>query len=184
MRASVKNILLVITLVLPVLTYLFLKSFGDNRYQLPVYYGAGQAVANCEDLPFPHLLNWQLFSIQAANANIFYFPKEVSDPDFYRQLERVTSKFEGVEVFAVMKDNITAKIGKGIVIDDDTDFLNIINCQLMLGEGINVITPPTHKLVLVDRDGQIRGYYLGSDFEDMDRLDMELKILFTEYGYQ
>ena len=183
MPTLLKKILLAVTLVVPVLTYLFLKSFGDNRYQLPVFYVAEEAVSNCENLTFPHVLNWQLLSIQAVDANIFYLPAEVSSPDFYRQLERVTDKFDGVEVFAVMNVNQAAKIGTSVVIVDDVDYQYIMNCQLVLGEGVDSLSPPSHKIVLVDRHGQIRGYYVGSVFEDMDRLELELKILFTEYEH-
>ena len=183
MQTSLKKILLAVTIVVPVLTYVFLRSFGDNRYQLPVFYVAEKAVANCVNLTFPHVLDWQMLSIEAADANIFYFPAYVSTPDFYRQLERVTNKFDGVEVFAVMNVNNATKHGTKVVIVDDADFQYVMNCQLIVGEGVDLASPPSHKIVLVDKFGQIRGYYIGSDFDDMDRLELELKILFTEYEY-
>ncbi len=42
----------------------------------------------------------------------------------------------------------------------------------------------TDKFVLVDKDGVIRGYYSGTDPEEVDKLIGEIKILLYEYGHQ
>ena len=34
-----------------------------------------------------------------------------------------------------------------------------------------------HKFVLVDTEGQIRGYFMGNDLDEIERLDIELDIL-------
>lgn len=38
------------------------------------------------------------------------------------------------------------------------------------------------KLILVDRERQIRGYYNGTDTKDVDRLILEISVLLSEYG--
>ncbi len=46
------------------------------------------------------------------------------------------------------------------------------------------ITPDflhSNKLVLVDKQGRIRGYYNGSDTEDVDKLIVETRVLLSEY---
>ena len=40
----------------------------------------------------------------------------------------------------------------------------------------------TDKFVLVDKEGQIRGYYDGTNRKDVDRLITEISILLQEYG--
>lgn len=40
----------------------------------------------------------------------------------------------------------------------------------------------TDKFVLIDKDGQIRGYYNGTNRKDVDRLLTEIDILLREYG--
>ena len=180
MQSTIKKILLPLTLVLPVLTYLFLKSFGENYYELPVYYEIDGAGSDCSNLSFPHTLNWPELAFNQHEATIIYYPESITGPDVYRQLERVTDKFEQIQVLAVMHSTEETRLGKVLIVSDEQDFNSFMNCQLLLGEGAILDIPASDKIVLVDKIGRIRGYYLGSEFDDMERLELELKILFTE----
>lgn len=44
-----------------------------------------------------------------------------------------------------------------------------------------LLKPPTTNAVLIDTKKQIRGYYALDNREEMDRLQVELKILFNDY---
>ena len=180
MQSTIKKILLALTLVLPVLTYLFLKSFGENYYELPVYYEVDATGSDCSNLSFPHKLNWPELAFKQHEATIFYFPESITGPEVYRQMQRVTDKFEQIQVLAVMQSAEEPRVGQMLIVSDEEDFNSFMNCQLLLGEGTYQDAPASDKIVLVDKYGRIRGYYLGSEFDDMERLELELKILFTE----
>jgi protein SCO1/2 len=183
MRSSLKKILLLVTLVVPVLTYLFLRSFGDNRYELPVYYQEEGSVESCVDLLFPHTIDLGQLTPQPAAASVFYFPATVTSNKLYQQLSRIIATLSDVGVYGLISEPAEVTIGTGLLIPSNTDFLEIVNCQLLMGEGSGLSEPPKNKLVLVDKFGRIRGYYDGAEFDDMDRLELELKILFAEYNY-
>ena len=183
MHSSLKKIILAITLGIPVLTYIFLKTFGDNRYQLPVYYQEAEPLASCNSANFPHIVEIEQVNLASSEAHIFYFPGVITSEEVNRQLRRVINKFEGAVVHGLIKGPGANGFGTTHLIEDDSTFLEIINCELLMGEGEILMYPPSDKLVLVDKFGYIRGYYNGAEFDDIDRLEVEIEILFTEYNY-
>jgi protein SCO1/2 len=53
---------------------------------------------------------------------------------------------------------------------------------LQTGNGDPETIDHSSKLVLVDKERRIRGYYNGTDEKEVDRLILETKILLHEYG--
>ncbi|MCB0506055.1 MAG: hypothetical protein KDC58_11225, partial [Cyclobacteriaceae bacterium] len=70
--------------------------------------------------------------------------------------------------------------GNKLLVTDINQLFKVANCSLVLGQDSVIHKPIFNQLVLVDTHKQIRGYYSGSELEDMDRLDIELDILNRE----
>jgi hypothetical protein len=66
------------------------------------------------------------------------------------------------------------------MVDSEEQLYKIANCSLVFGQDTAISAPLFNQLVLVDAQKRIRGYYIGSDLDDMDRLDIEIDILSRE----
>lgn len=183
MKKLFKIFVLVVALLVPALIYLFLRGFGENHFAIPVYYEDGISLSVCGSLDKkPHLVEFESYSLQ--NAHLFYFPEWVNDEEFYRQCNRIQSKWPEIRFTAIADSSFSdIKIGNKLVVSDEEQLFNIANCALVLGQDSAITQPIFNKLVLVDKQKHIRGYYTGDDLEDMDRLDIELDILHREENY-
>ncbi len=159
-----KILYLFIALLLPVLIFLFLKYFGKNEFDIPVYYEKG-----VED---------SLTAKCGVKIDQHYFV-----PD---------------SAMSALKWNGRATL----VIDINENELKTIN-ELVEDEGFvnlslfSLANLPPEKLgefkkcvlfmrnpwnaVLIDNQKRIRGYYKIGHRDDMDRLEVELKILLKKY---
>jgi protein SCO1/2 len=187
MTKLTKGILLFTALLLPVLIFVFLKMFGNNQFDIPVFnHTELSAKVNCTDINLPHVVGNNEGALEpmepSRTVNIYH----VMDDGI---------KSEEMKGLMVVKDRLTgsdALIHSIGALDSLTDLNGLrqtyqiggiwelhqmakdqlvenINCQLMITEG--------ESLVLVDDTGRIRGYYAGSDEEEIDRLVLEAKIL-------
>jgi hypothetical protein len=52
-----------------------------------------------------------------------------------------------------------------------------MNCELVLGESEWLDEPIENKSVLIDKEKRIRGYYILTDIDEIERLDTEIDIL-------
>lgn len=156
-----KVIFLFLALMLPVCIFLFLKIFGKNQFSVPPLFievlpenmdECGVAVA----LPYrvPERIRDSL-SLPKEKMSLVHFGRLKSNDD--TNLERV-------------KDDHKSKFSL-IAVPDSLSRLK--RCVFFL-TGDN-------DLVLVDNEGTIRGQYKSSDRDEIDRLRMELSILFNEY---
>ncbi len=174
-----KILFLIAALVIPSLVYIFLRGFGNNKFEIPVYYQNGLAIEGCSlDTSTTHLVKFENYKLQGAQ--LFYFPKWVNTNEFYRQCERIMAKPYQVVFTAIADTTLQSKLGNTLVVVDEKQLFNIANCSLVLGQEVAITKPVYNQLVLVDAKKRIRGYYDGADLEDMDRLDVELDILRKE----
>ena len=180
MKRIFKVVVLFVALLLPVLIYLFLKVFGDNHFAIPVYYADGITLEGCKyEARQPHLVEFE--SYQWQRAHLFYFPQWVNDEEFYRQCGRIQTKWPGIQFTAIADSSYSnSAIGNKLLVTDINQLFKVANCSLVLGQDSVIHKPIFNQLVLVDTHKQIRGYYSGSELEDMDRLDIELDILNRE----
>lgn len=191
---KIKSIFLILIILLPVLVFLFLKSFGNNQFDIPIFYQAGVTdtlESNCgRSKAVPYLVNTKPAS-QIVHK-IYHFEKSITDDLEFRlqELERVQNAIginNGVLLFSFLNSpQITKRAFERL--DDRINYNSLFwsirpvntatyrifkNCELVMDDIDN-------RVVLVDDAEQIRGYYDISDREETDRLIVELKILIAQ----
>jgi len=155
-----KKIILLLTLLVPAAIFIFLKIFGKNEFAIPVYYENG-----VENPP------------NACN-NAYAIPYLVS-PDAlqgigWKQQAALIMKDSSVYALSAMK-MLSAEL------DDEIQLIlargetgrQMVECDLLLAD--------PWKVVLMDSQRKIRGYYDPTTREEADRLMVELKILLMKY---
>jgi hypothetical protein len=157
-----KNVLLSLALLLPVLVFIFLKFFGKNKFDIPVFHQDRVEVsANCnQTYRVPYLVPEE--SLQALNCT-------KGDP--------------AIVVFATLVGESKTRLEKEI----ESKKLNLIlvnelfNEQELRNWSCIFVLPVGANAVLVDSERKIRGYYQLANRDETDRLLVELQILFNEY---
>lgn len=176
MKNIFKIFFLIVALVVPSLIYLFLRGFGENQFSIPIFYENGISIAPCNtNNDESHFVLFEDYKLE--NAQLFYLPKWVNDNNFYSQSNRIKIKHPLVTFTAISDSSFNNSLGSLLLVADEEQLFSIANCALVLGQDSAISKPIYNKLILVDRQKRIRGYYQGNDLEDMDRLDMELDIL-------
>ena len=171
MTNSRKIIFLFLALLLPVLIFVFLKYFGKNEFNIPIYYQTSfyKADKHCTDsiaIPYQIPSNCPVV-IEGVTVVSF---NEATDNALF-QLTRIRSSF---------RDKLNVKnivLGKDASAEDrtvlDTAMYTLAKCHFMIhGDSTTV---------LVDGKRRIRGYYDIQSLKDVDRLIMEVKILIDQY---
>ncbi len=157
-----KNIFLSIALLLPVLVFVFLKFFGKNKFDIPVFHQDRVEVSgNCDQTySVPYLVpNETLLALHAIDG----------DPTVV-----VFSDLQG-EAKTRLENEIASKKMNLILAH------GLMNQQELQRLMCIFVVPSNSNAVLVDDYRRIRGYYRLDSRDETDRLLVELKILFNEY---
>jgi hypothetical protein len=155
-----KILYLFLALALPVLVFLFLKYFGKNEFDIPVYYteGIGDSAVICKikskgqyyvSDSVLNKWNWKKGTAILVSAVPEKETNELNE--FVKE-----AQFDGLQLLS-LSDNEK----------------NLKDCVLFLREPWNA--------VLIDAQKRIRGYYKIGYRDEMDRLEVELKILLKKY---
>lgn len=160
-----KIIFLTLALLLPVVVFIFLKLFGKNQFDVPAMYQESSldAPARCKytyNTPYylPDSVMMLLARNKADSLYVLYFKPELNVP-----LNRIAVEFEGDPVAVIAPS----------AFPEETNLLLLQDCVLLM--------QPPLSVVLVDHRNRIRGYYDGSDRDDIDRLIVEMKIILKQY---
>lgn len=189
-----KAIFLFLLIALPVIIFLFLKSFGRNEFTIPVYYerGLGDSLSTpCLDRSRgQYVIKNPL--VAEGQINIIHFER-VDGPVLKTRLEEL----ERVQDVFLNDEEITLNTylnGSSISIKDITDYDRRIQfqkqfwniAQLDSTNWANLkycgtaMTNLDNRVVLVDKFNRVRGYYNIIERAETDRLILELRILKTE----
>jgi len=174
-----KYIFLFLLLAIPGLVFVFLKKFGKNEFNVPVYFETGlksDSICNVSFNGAYHVHDSILQKIDFQKTTVLHvvvvypFVK-----DNLSEVMRIKSKYleDSVEVRVISGVPDYPKADIPITFLDFKDFGNITWCYLRVAEPWSV--------VVLDKKNQIRGYYDGSRRDEMDRLDLELSILLKKY---
>lgn len=148
-----KKLILFIALPLPILVFLFLKFFGKNEFDVPVYWANGINVPGCKPYTKPYTIPDSALNAwgwTGARATLIVLDEE----SVRKNLARVADLFdEG--------DYATIKVS------------SVSPCLLLAGD--------TSKVVMIDDQRRIRGYYTPTSRKETDRLSVELRILLKQY---
>jgi len=183
-------------LAIPVAVFLFLKIFGENKYDVPVYFAQG--IEGCSNTSQPHIVNMALLHFSQKNHSIIARMDSLPDDTnraFITELVRIQDAFYGrVEPQFILLTNSLSQETLAILKDfcksngldpeftmfqspGTTQMADFMECELGLGKPDG---GEAADMVLVDEEGKIRGYYPRNDKEETDRLILELKILKNE----
>jgi protein SCO1/2 len=203
-KESLKLLMLLVTLAVPVIIFLFLKGFGENHYAVPVFYSQGipKDTSECKSGNKPHEVDLSDFgfSIQGENqGNMFHHKLSVMDIDIQpaiplgkagNPLNRIVDHFTGENSvqFILIRPGQDFDRNKQSLADDRfkyvygnmNDVSAFARCGLILLDFPGKTDASTRRFVLVDQQGRIRGYYPLSDFDEVDRMILEMKIILEE----
>lgn len=190
-----KSILLFLTLIFPVLIYLFLQGFGKNHFAIPVYYESGivsplggcQSVVSGKPYQLDQMVLKDLFEENWIENQISVYELGNSDSEqlrnnLYTFLEKYKDRndvklisVKGAEdtVFSPSRYEAWKRFNL-----PDSDLMRLGRCILQLD--LNPRLKVDSGLVLVDQKRQIRGYYDPMILKEIDRLNTELYILLSE----
>jgi hypothetical protein len=155
-----KALYLFLALLLPVGIFIFLRTFGKNEFEVPAFYQdvAPTHSADCAgtyEAPYsvPDSVMKKLSAGKESELYVIYYVEEIQS--------RIKQEVKYDEVAFVDSKNLG---GSNI---------KLKNCVLLV--------PGAEDMIVVDKDGKIRGYYVSTDREDVDRFLLELEILLKKY---
>lgn len=180
MKRVVKIGILLVVLTLPGIFFIFLKKYGRNNYAIPIQYEQGITLAGCDNNSAPFQADTSLlraYDIQLPA--LFYF-----DDGFglynEQQVEKTLLSYEAISVYKLTYDSLKdVRTGRAMPWQPD-DLNEFINCVLVMGEDTRLSEPVAMKVVLLDRERHIRGYYQVKRGKELERLGTELAI-FVKY---
>lgn len=203
-KERIKLFLLLVTLAVPVIIFLFLKGFGENHYTVPVFYEQGIPVDTSECLQenHPHVVDLSNFTgdfLSEKKIDLFDGKLSVIDIDIQPAatfdktgypLNRVKDHFdlENIVQFIMIRPVSGSSQEKQSPVDDSYKYIYgtkdqvsaFARCALVLLDFPDQVDGSTRRFVLVDKQGRIRGYYPISDFDEVDRMILEMKIILKE----
>jgi hypothetical protein len=156
-----KPLILFLALLFPACIFVFLKFFGDNQFDVPPLFANEypKGFTECRQsltLPY-HVADsiQEAFSADLKPLTLIKFGEASAESE--SQLSRIKNETE-----------INFQLAKTA---DST--LRIKECVFFLRDSLD--------LVFIDKEGLIRGQYISTDREEMDRLLTEISILLKQY---
>jgi hypothetical protein len=174
-----KVLYLFLALALPGLIFVFLKFFGQNEFEVQVYYKEGlppDSICNSTSSA-PYAVADSVFrkigSEGKSAARIIAVYPFIKDD--LSELNRIATKYQPDSVSTIIVSGIPnlPKSELQVIQLNYDSFGWVVTCSLWVREPWSV--------VLIDKQNQIRGYYDGSRRDEMDRLDLELSIILKKY---
>lgn len=189
-----KGVFLFLLIALPVLIFLFLKFFGRNEFTIPVYYEEGitdsLATPCLEQTNIQYVVKNNL--IEMGEIDIVHFER-MDGPVLktrLEELERVQDVFASDESIKLktflnqetIKATDITDYDQRILFNENFWKINALDssswshlkmCDMVMSELDN-------RVVLIDKENRIRGYYNILEREETDRLILELRILKTD----
>lgn len=166
MKKYLKGIILVAILLIPIFIFLFLKFFGENRFDIPIYHTEGftSPFAHCESYSGSYTVK----GLSDSNLpGVYLFLKPNEDFDF-RQVNNIKNRLT----------EALGDIGHTVFTTDSlqrqTNVLDAVTLRQKLN--CDFISDTLNQYILVDSKSRIRGYY-NTEREEIDRLIVEMKIL-------
>ena len=198
-----KQLLLTLLLAMPVALYLFLQSFGENEYQIPILFEDGivSPLPNCPNSEEPHLVKnfiteasckiWDCTEVEGKLVVYSLYNNKCSTSQLV-EVARVCNNFRDQPKFHVITIPIVPQPLTSEEISEiqlygsneerwswwpyQPDVDQIVRCGFNLQQ--NCLS--TEQVILVDSQSKIRGYYQATDPEEIDRLITEIHILLRD----
>ncbi len=210
-----QGMVLVCILLVPVLIFMFLKGFGNNTYDIPIFFekGSENPFLECPigDTTQHYIPDFTFVNQNGNPVGKAQMEGKVTIVDFFftscpsicpvmsSEMERVNDmfrvepnvqilsisidpEFDTPEILKEYADKHKAQAGKwDFLSGGKAETYQLAKCGFILptldGMGVPDDFAHSDKFVLVDGLGRIRGYYSGTNREDVDLLMLEAKIL-------
>ena len=155
-----KTIFLSLAFILPIIVFVFLKMFGKNQFEIPVFHAKKVEMGSGCDYQYvaPYILPDSILSMigwKNEQATLIIYSNIVS-----LEVKRLSEEFE-------------PSMLQVVTMADDSKASMVKNCVFLL--------PAKSNAVLVDQKKQIRGYYQLTNRDEVDRLMVEISILVNDY---
>ena len=210
-----QGLVLVCILLLPVLIFLFLRGFGKNEYDLPIYFekGVDNPFQECpiSDTTQHYIPEFSFINQDGEKICRTQMDGKLTIVDFFftscpsicpvmsKEMERVNDIFRDESKVQIMSISIDPEYDTPAVLKQYAEkhqaipgkwnFLSgskeetfsLARCGFILpaldGNGVPDDFVHSDKFILIDELGRIRGYYSGTNREDVDLLILETKVL-------
>jgi len=162
-----KGIFLTATLLIPVVIFLFLKFFGENKFDIPIYYqeGVPHAFNACE---FTNGIQYQISDPSVTGPRAYVFIEDNKGFNQVKNIEqRINQSVDNLDIKIYTSDSSKMVNDKAQFLPDN-EFLSKLRCVFA--------SDTLDQFILVDSKKRIRGYYR-FDREEVDRFIVESKIL-------
>lgn len=184
-----KILFLFLALLLPVLIFIFLKSFGKNEFTVPPLFekAVEASHAECASLGYtvPYVVNDSALTRLTWGNNdsltlvVFDDTLRGNPKNNTIQIVRFLNEFGTVRVNLISQlEDTDAQNG---LQESGSTHINMSKKQFSIYRNCVFLLKLSDNATLVDRNGGIRGQYNLSDREDADRLILEMKILLKKY---
>ena len=184
MKQYLKPTILFVALLLPVVIFLFLKLFGENKFDIPVYYQNQEEIvsdiscvnANIKAPYIVDLFNADLFKGPMLNQIkddqiilLAYFDSK-DNSDLSYKIKRLQERLgEDYQMILFVDSLVDEDFSSQLLINTEVEYVaSFWKCALLNDD--------YHQWVLLDTQKRIRGYYDSSE-KEMDRLIVEMAIL-------
>lgn len=170
MSKFIKAVFLIVTLLVPVAIFTFLKYFGNNKFDVEVLYQDGvpeKYMKECQIKIGEYFVS-EFVLDQKAGLKIAAFDNGGNELEFKNIAIRLSELFnDDINISLLSKTDKQSPYYKTLTVPAE-NYEKYIGCNFIL-EDLN-------QLVLLDEKNRIRGYY-GRDLDEIDRLIVEAKIL-------
>ena len=157
-----KGFILLFSLLFPIIVFLFLKFYGQNEYELPVYN------SSCSEIIDEYIIN----DFNRKN-NIRIVDIRMADNDIL--VDNYINKLEINDQIEVI--TLSNKLR-------NLNWLNIVVDKVLierLSECIQNEYLDKSFILLLDKQNKLRGHFYSEDRKEIERLDVEIDILLLEY---
>lgn len=173
-----KLIIPAIILLLPALVFIFLRNFGENKFDVPVQHPAGLDVAGCNNQEeAPHKIPAiDSLRLDQEAFQLLYISSDSIDKLQLNELRRISENYPETEVLLFF----TNKQAASLTADYSSENWHIFIIKNELLKELNRCgfgNINNQSLILKDPRRQVRGYYNINQKKEMDRLEGEMQIL-------
>jgi len=165
-----RGLFLFILVVLPVTVIMFLQLFGENKFDLPVYFESeAPEVSGCTYM-LPHK---PTFPGEMPTSELGMVIAFLDSTELTPELERLGKLLNEDNVFSLKVYNRKPLDGTEQLTQETFNYT--LNCEMAFSyfDEEEVVIP----VFYVDELGRIRGFYRGEDKKEVDRLITELEII-------
>lgn len=204
MKRRSKIVILIFILLIPAAIYIFLRSFGQNEFSVPIYNADGELETisiDADNNPNHHKVVFNnLIDKDGHPVDTNMFLNKIVILDLAISHEKVErDNYQINRIADIFKDENAIHIIR-IINTDQARIINTKEHEAEHRENISLINMDRStileiadvklglemhtedkkgmkQLILLDEEKRIRGYYNLNDFDDVDRLVLEVKIL-------